>query len=92
MDSGYLMCAQLLQFHANSFKSLHLLCTWSERYACGLDVILRLFFVIFSQFELSHLLGILVKWKEGTLSVQLLLQFNTDTFTDVDFKALSQHL
>ena len=50
------------------------------RYACGLDIILGLFFVIFSQFEHSHFFGHFSEWIEGTLCAQLHLQFNTDTF------------
>ena len=52
------------------------------------------FFVIFSQFELSHIFGQFSEWIEGSshifgqfsewiegsLCAQLLLQFNTDTF------------
>ena len=51
------------------------------RYACGLDIILGLFFVVFffSQFELIFF-GYFSEWIEGTLCVQLLLQFYTDTF------------
>ena len=33
--------------------------------------------------ELSHFFGHCREWKEGTLCVQLLLQFNTDTFEAV---------
>ena len=48
---------------------------------CGLDIVLGLCFVIFfSQFELSHFFGHFSEWMEGTLCVQLLMQFNTDTF------------
>ena len=33
------MCAQLLlQFQANSFKTLHVLWAWSEDMQCGLDI------------------------------------------------------
>ena len=39
-----------------------------------------IFLSFFSQFELSHFFGHFSNWIEGTLCVQLLLQFNTDTF------------
>ena len=52
------------------------------RYACGLDIILGLFFVTFSQFELSHFFLHFSEWIEGTLCAQL-LQFNTNTFEDI---------
>ena len=39
-----------------------------------------IFYVIFSQFELSHFFGHFSEWIEGTLCAQLILQFNTDTF------------
>ena len=45
-----------------------------------LDIILGLFFVIFSQFELSHFFAHFSEWIEGTLCAQLLLQFNTHSF------------
>ena len=39
-----------------------------------------IFLSFFSRFELSHFFGHFSEWIEGTLYVQLLLQFNTDTF------------
>ena len=39
-----------------------------------------IFFVFFSQFELSHFFRHFSEWIEGTLCEQHLLQFNTDTF------------
>ena len=73
------LCAQLLlQFHANSFKTLHVLWAWSE----DMHVVWILDYVLsfFSQFELSHFFGHFSEWIEGTLCAQLLLQFYTDTF------------
>ena len=71
------LCAQLLlQFQANSFKTLHVLWAWSE----DMHVVWIIFCHFFSQFELSHFFGHFSGWIEGTLCAQLLLQFNTDTF------------
>ena len=59
------LCAQLLlQFYADSFETLHMLLSRYEDmhrgYACGLDilVILRFVLLLFPQVELSHLLGV----------------------------------
>ena len=75
------LCAQLLlQFHANCFKTLHVLLAWSEDMrVVWIYIILRLFLsFFFSQFE--QFFGHFSEWIEGTLCAQLLLQFNTDTF------------
>ena len=54
MVSGYL-CAQLrLQFYAISFETFQCFCHSRIIYARGFDIILRLFFFTFPQFELSH--------------------------------------
>ena len=76
------LCAQLLlQFHANSFKTLHILGAWSVE---DMHVVwiysLDYFLSFLSQFELSHFFGHFSEWIEGNLCAQLLLQFNTDTF------------
>ena len=75
------LCAQLLlQFHANSFKTLHVLWAWSEDMHVVWIYSSDYFLSFFSQFELSHFFGHFSGWIEGTLCAQLLLQFNTDTF------------
>ena len=63
-----------------SFMPIHL-----KLYMCyghGLKICMwfGLFFVIFSQFELSNFFWHFSEWLEGIFCAQLLLQFNTDTF------------
>ena len=74
------LCAQLLlQFHANSFNTLHVLWAWSKD-MLWFENNPWIIFVIFSQCELSHFFGHFSEWIEGILCAQILLQFNTDTF------------
>ena len=68
-----------------SFMPIHL-----KRYMCyghGLKICMWfgynpwvIFCHFFLQFELSHFFGHFSEWIAGTLCVQLLLQFYTDTF------------
>ena len=54
-----------------------------RRCACDLDIILRLIFYTFLQFELSHFFGHFdneSKWTVGILCRQLLLQFYSYSF------------
>ena len=75
------LCAQLLlQFHANSFKTLRVLWAWPEDMHVVSIYSLDYFLSFFSHFELSHFFGHFSEWIEGTLCAQLLLQFYTDTF------------
>ena len=48
-----------------------------QLYTCGLDIILRLFFVTFSQVELGHFSSIFFNKVSGQAQ---LLQFYTDSF------------
>ena len=55
------LCAQLLQFHANGFKTLHVLWAWSED--------MHMFSIyssdyFFSQFELTSFFGHFSEWIE----------------------------
>ena len=59
---------------------IHLQLYMSYGHGLKIEIILGLFFVIFSQFELSHSFRHFSEWIEGTLCAELLLQFNTDTF------------
>ena len=73
------LCVQLLQFHANSLKTLHVLWTWSEDMHEVWMLSSDYFLSFFSQFELRHFFRHFSEWIEGTFCAQL-LQFNINTF------------
>ena len=77
-------CVPCVRISSYSFMPIHL-----KLYMCyghGLKISMWfgynpwIFLSFFSRFELSHFFGHFSEWIERTLCVQLLLQFNMDTF------------
>ena len=60
------LCAQLLQFHVNCFKTLYVLWAWSEDMHMVWIKSSNYFLSFFSQIELSHFFGHFSEWRGGT--------------------------